>query len=287
MHFLNRDRGSCQYHGEYLQLSIRGKLVLLHHLESQSDLSTPAYQFSRERLGSLDCGVVRPVDQGRKIRSLAVFCHGFGAGGDDLVGLAGELLQLANLEEATMLLFPAAPLSLEAEGIPGGRAWWNLSVQRLLNAMEAGHFEAIREEIPAGIDSAREMLVEAIQHGLEKAGLDEQRLLLGGFSQGAMLCVDTALRGLARPPAMLHLFSACLICESKWKPLAGNLRSTRVLQSHGRLDQVLPFQTGIWLAEMLQEAGCSVEMIEFNGVHTIPYEVIERAAGMLSELTDS
>ncbi len=244
------------------------------------------YQATRQRLGSLDCVVVAPGDSTTKISALGVFCHGFGASGEDLVGLAGELLQIAATDAGLMLVFPAAPLSLEDQGMPDARAWWLLSIQRLISALEEGRFEQVRDEVPAGIDDARQKLTETIELALQRCQLTSQQLLLGGFSQGAMVSVETALRGLKQPPAELCLYSGALICERLWKPLAAKLKSTRVLQSHGRLDPVLPLQTGIWLRDMLTQAGCAVDFVEFNGPHTIPFQAIEITAQRLSELAN-
>lgn len=247
------------------------------------------YQARRERLGPLDCVVVSPKvtdspGESPRIAGLAVFCHGFGAGGDDLVGLAGDLLQMAATDEPLMLVFPAAPLSLDEQEMPGGRAWWMLSVQRLISAMEAGRFEQIRAEVPDEIDAARASLTAVIDAALERCGLSAQHLLLGGFSQGAMLAVDTALRGLAEPPAQLCLYSGALICEPLWKPHVPRLKDTEIFQSHGRYDQILPLQTGLWLRDLLQSAPTSVDFVEFNGPHTIPSEALERTAALLSRL---
>lgn len=248
-------------------------------------MNQATYQFSRQRLGSLECGIVRPTDTSQPINALAVFCHGFGAGGDDLVGLASEILQIAP-DQSTMMVFPAAPISLEDQGMPGARAWWLLSIQRLLSALEDGRYDQVRDEVPEGIDAAREKLVETIESALSLCGLDESRLLLAGFSQGAMLSVDTALRGLNTPPRNLCLYSGCMICERLWKPQAAKLSSTEIFQSHGRLDPILPLQTGKWLAEMLEDGGCQVEFVEFNGVHTIPMQAYERTAQMLASMNE-
>lgn len=248
------------------------------------------YRAYRERLGSLDCVLVGPQENpggpALPIRTVGVFCHGFGAGGDDLVGLAGELLQAQPADRGCLLVFPAAPLSLDDQGIPGGRAWWLLSIQRLIAAMEDGHYEQIRQEIPEGIDAARQALTEVIHTVLARYGLTTQQLLLGGFSQGAMLAVDTALRGLEQPPAVLCLYSGALICEPKWKPLAARLAATQILQSHGRYDPILPLQAGLWLRDMLQGAQCSVDFIDFNGPHTIPMAAVERTAQLLCSCSD-
>jgi phospholipase/carboxylesterase len=248
-------------------------------------LNAIKYAARRERIGSLDCVVVGPEANGDSpvtpISQVGIFCHGFGASGDDLVGLAGELLHNADASRGCMLVFPAATLSLEPQGMPDGRAWWLLSIQRLISAMEDGRYEQIRQEVPEGIDDARTKLTEVIEIVLERCGLSSAQLLLGGFSQGAMLAVETALRGLAEPPAKLCLYSGALICEALWKPLATRLSNTHIVQSHGRFDPILPLQTGLWLREMLQGAGCQVDWIEFNGPHTIPQMALDRTAQLL------
>jgi len=246
-------------------------------------LSPIKYHAVREKLGELDCVSIRPEGNDPCV-AVGVFCHGFGAGGDDLVGLAAEILQVAAPERPVSLICPAAPLSLDDQGMPGSRAWWLLSIQRLISAMENGRYEQVREEVPEGIAEARKQLTNTIQLALQANGLNASQLLLGGFSQGAMLAVETALLGLAQPPQQLCLYSGALICETRWKPVAARLKTTTIYQSHGRIDPILPLQTGIWLRDMLQDAGCSVKFTEFNGPHTIPTTAIEQTAQMLAKL---
>ncbi|MEZ6133829.1 MAG: lysophospholipase [Pirellulaceae bacterium] len=241
------------------------------------------YQATRERLGSLDCVIISP-ETVEPIAGLAVFCHGFGAGGDDLVGLAGELLQVAAPQKPLVMVFPAAPLSLADQGMPGARAWWLLSIQRLMNALEEGRYEQVREEVPDGIEEARTALVESIEAAMQRYDVDESRLLLGGFSQGAMLSVETACLGLKQPPRQLCLFSGALICERRWRPVMPRLRDTKIFQSHGSTDMVLPLQTGLWLRDALTESECRVEFCQFAGPHTIPLEALEHSGKMLAEL---
>lgn len=249
-------------------------------------MSGATYSFAKEQIGELECGVIRPTDPDQPINALAVFSHGYGANGDDLVGLAPELLQIAPIEGA-VLVFPEGPISLDDEGMPGGKAWWKLSIQRLLSAIDTGQYELIREEVPEGIDEARGMIVEAINILLERFSLDSNKLMLAGFSQGGMLTMDAALRGLESPPAKMCLYSTCLICERQWKPLARKLGESSVFQSHGRIDPILPLQTGKWLTEMLNTENCDVDYFEFNGVHTIPMQAIEKTAVMLAELAST
>lgn len=244
-------------------------------------MSDFVYRTRRERLGRLDCVIVQPEGD-VSVEKVAVFCHGFGAPGTDLVGLAQELLHSAESDEPVQLIFPAAPLSLADQGMPGARAWWLLSIARLIAAMESGQFEQIREEVPEGIDSAREQLTETIEVALDRANLNESNLLLGGFSQGAMLSMDVACRGLKAAPEALCLFSGALICQSHWKDTATRLAECNIIQSHGRQDPILPFTAGEWLRDLLRAANCDVEFIAFNGPHTIPIEAIEATGRALA-----
>ncbi len=246
-------------------------------------LSELVYRAKRERLGKLDCVTVQPNGT-HAIEKVAVFCHGFGAPGDDLVNIAQELLSEITSEVAVQLIFPAAPLSLDAQGMPGGRAWWWLSIARLIAAMESGQFEQIREEVPEGIDEARASLTETLEIALERVQLTERNLLLGGFSQGAMLAMDVACRGLKEPPAALCLYSGALICERFWRTSAARLSACKIVQSHGRQDPILPFTAGAWLRDLLLEAKCKVDFVDFNGIHTIPMAAIERTARALAAI---
>jgi phospholipase/carboxylesterase len=217
---------------------------------------------------------------------VVVLCHGFGASGEDLVGIAEGLLEGSENAGGIELVFPAAPLALDEYGMPGGRAWWLLSISRLIAALDEGRYEEVREEVPPGIDEARQALTETVELLLARNNLDHRQLILGGFSQGAMLSMDVACRGLAAPPAGLCLYSGALICERQWKLTVSRLQHAKIIQSHGRQDPILPFQAGGWLRELLQKAGCQVDFVDFSGPHTIPWEAIERTQQLIVHLQD-
>ncbi len=246
----------------------------------ENKLSQISYRAQRQQLGQLNCVVVQP-ESGEEIRKIMVLCHGFGAPGEDLVGIAEELLERTASPDGVQLIFPAAPLSLDELGMPGGRAWWLLSIAKLVAAMEEGRFEQVREEVPEGIDTARNYLTETIEIALERSSLTAAQLVLGGFSQGAMLAMDVACRGLNAPPAAMCLYSGALICEKQWRLAAPKLAACQVVQSHGKQDPILPFTMGVWLRDLLLKSNCNVDFIEFNGPHTIPLEAIERTSQLL------
>lgn len=72
--------------------------------------------------------------------------------------------------------------------------------------------------------------------------LPTKRIVIGGFSQGAMLTTDVALH-LPEPPAALLVLSGTYVAEPVWKPLVANRKGLKVLQQHGTNDQV---PSSIW-----------------------------------------
>ncbi len=237
------------------------------------------------RIGRLDCQIVDYLPAGQAPQLIVVLCHGFGAPADDLVPLGSEILQAApHLADKVQFVFPAAPLSLDSQGIYGGRAWWPLDVARLAEAIERGELRDQRRHLPPELPEARDRLLEVLQQLQQETGLPLSKFVLGGFSQGSMVATEVALR-LPQSPAALIIWSGALMCEDTWRELAQKHRGLTVLQSHGTADPILPFEGALWLRDMLQEAGANVEFVQFPGAHTIPLEALRRTVALLERLT--
>ena len=234
-------------------------------------------------MGGLNCRIVQAQPDLERPDRVVILCHGFGAGGDDLVPIGPELCRLRReLLDATRFIFPEAPLSLAEQGMPFGRAWWMLDVMALQQAIQLGEFRNLRNDNPDGLPEAREKLMALIDEVRGETGLPMSRIVLGGFSQGSMLTTDVALR-LDEPPAALCVWSGTLLNETEWRELAAKRESLRILQSHGRTDPILPFEAALWLRDLFAESGFDGEFIEFPGIHTIPPEAIVRFADLLAD----
>ena len=108
----------------------------------------------------------------------------------------------------------------------------------------------------------------------------EASLVLGGFSQGAMLALDVALHQSA-PPAGLILMSGTLIADALWRPRMASLAGVPVMLSHGRDDGLLPFSAAEQMRDRLVAAGAAVDWQAFRGGHEIPPAVIDAAGKLL------
>lgn len=237
-----------------------------------------------ETIGRLRCRLLDLLPSGTRPRLVVILCHGYGASGSDLVPIGEELLEQApELGDSVQFVFPEAPLSLDRMGIPGGRAWWPIDMVKLQLANATGRYREMRQDCPAGLDESREKLLEVIRERMAGTGLSLSRIVLGGFSQGAMLTTDTALH-MDHNVGGLIAMSGTLLHEPEWRKCAAAHAGLRVLQSHGTQDPLLPFDAAESLRLVLSEAGADVEFVPFDGGHQIPMIVFERCAAFLQAL---
>jgi len=235
-------------------------------------------------IGDLTCRVVSPKDE-QPPSGIVVLCHGFGAPGDDLVGLADTLIQLQpTLGDRIQFVFPEAPLTIPE--VPGGRAWWPIDMLEMQIAIRQGNFREMRQSVPEQMPAARDKLNSVLDQLSEETGLPISRFVLGGFSQGSMLATDVTLR-MPQSPAALLIFSGTLLAEPEWRKLSPHRSGLRVLQSHGTVDPILPFEAANWLRELLTDSGLDVEFIPFQGIHTIPLEALQSSAIVIDEVLPS
>jgi phospholipase/carboxylesterase len=204
-----------------------------------------------------------------------VLLHGFGAPGDDLMPIADEL-GVANVR----FVFPAAPLELG--GLYGdSRAWWLLDLAKLERELASGTPRDRRGEIPEGMPAVRDQMSRLLDQLIVRFQIAPDRLVLGGFSQGAMLALDVALHRPTKPAALV-LMSGTLLADSEWSPRMPSLAGVPVVLSHGKTDTLLPFSIAELLRDRLREAGAAVEWVPFVGGHEIPRAVLGATAKLLA-----
>jgi phospholipase/carboxylesterase len=229
-------------------------------------------------LGGLKARVVEAP--GARPELNLVLCHGYGAPGDDLVPLGQALLEgRPRLAAGVRCVFPEAPLSLDAYGMWGGRAWWHLDMARLL---EPSEWPRLMDETPEGMPEARRMLESLVGELAAGTGLPLARTVLGGFSQGSMVATDLMLRA-ETSPAGLGILSGALVARPEWQTRAPARAGLPVFQSHGLYDDILPFAVGEALRDLLVGAGLRVHFAPFPGPHTILPEVLEGLADFLED----
>ena len=229
-----------------------------------------------EKMGPLTVRITGGTDgKGGGDGPVFVLLHGYGAPGDDLVPL-GRM----DAPWGTRFVFPEAPLSLgDPAGFGGGRAWWKIDIARLEALLERGEARDMSTETPVGLESARDKVVAMLD--TVEATLKPSKLIVGGFSQGAMLACDVALRS-ARKIDGLVLLSTTLLSEGEWRRAMPARKGMRVFMSHGGDDPLLPMSVAERLRDLLGSAGLHVTWMPFRGVHEIPPMVLEKLGEFLA-----
>jgi phospholipase/carboxylesterase len=200
-----------------------------------------------------------------------VLMHGFGAPGDDLVALA----RIIDAPHGTRFVVPEAPNAIP--GFGEGRAWWMLDMARI-ERLAQGETADLSREVPDGLAEARARVI-AMLDAVDET-LKPSKLVIGGFSQGAMLACDVALRT-ERPLAALVMLSGTFVAADEWTPLMKRRSGLSVYQSHGSADRLLPFALSEQLREALVGAGLAVTWSPFRGGHEIPPSVIDGLGSFL------
>ncbi|MCE9651110.1 MAG: alpha/beta fold hydrolase [Parvibaculum sp.] len=199
---------------------------------------------------------------GGKAEQLVILCHGYGADGNDLIGLAPHWQRL--LPNAAFIS-PNAPQRCDA-GF--GYQWFPIS--RLDPA-----------ELMRGVESAAGTLNDFIDEELARRGLDDAKLALVGFSQGTMMSLHVGLRR-AHAPAAIVGYSGALAGGDRLK---GELKGRPpVLLVHGDADEMLPVSRMHDAVRVLAEAGISVQWHVAHGVgHGIDPEGLELGGRFLRD----
>ena len=172
-----------------------------------------------------------------KASSAVIFLHGYGADGDDLLGLAEPLApHLPN----TLFLAPDAPE--ECVTNPFGRQWFPIP---WLDG-------SAPEEAAAGLARSSEDLNAFLDQVMTAEGLAASQIALLGFSQGTMMALHVAPRRAAEIAGIVG-FSGRLLAPDR---LADEARvKPPVLLIHGDADPVVPFADMSLAGEALSRAG--------------------------------
>ncbi|MCB0385184.1 MAG: serine esterase [Bdellovibrionales bacterium] len=214
-----------------------------------------------EKIGPLDC-VYLPGEEGGP---LIVFFHGYGADAWDLAPLSHEL----GVEGATWV-FPNG--TLEVPIGPGwtGRAWFQIDVQGLEKAMAAGTHREMSDLRPPEMDR---VLLD-VQKLFQALGPEDySKVIVGGFSQGAMLSTEAILSTPMKVDGAV-LLSGTLLDQAAWREKVKNRVPVDFFQSHGTQDALLSFSAAQKLEQLLREGGWRGHLRAFRGGHEIPFQVL-------------
>ena len=196
------------------------------------------------------------------VKGLVVFLHGFGADGNDLIGIGAEWRKLL---PDVAFASPHAPERCMAA--PSGRQWFPLTFRD-------------PDERRRGVIAARPTLDAFLDAELARHNLTDDRLVLVGFSQGAMMALHAGLRR-SKAPAGIIGFSGMLVSPETLKDEAVN--RPPILLIHGDRDEVIPVDALFAATDGLAAAEIPVEWHLSPGLgHGIDGEGLRQGAAFVA-----
>jgi phospholipase/carboxylesterase len=209
-------------------------------------------------------GPERPAASGTA-DSLVVFLHGYGADGNDLIGLAEPL---APYLPRTSFLAPNAPE--RCPGNPAGYQWFPIP-------WLDGSSETVAKASAERSFGLLDRWLDAVTGG----AIPPARTVLVGFSQGTMMALHVGLRR-RTPLAGIVGFSGRLLEPERLAAEIG--AAPPVLLVHGDADPVVPFASLAEAADALRAAGVETSTHVSRGMaHGIAPEGLGLALSFIRE----
>jgi phospholipase/carboxylesterase len=200
---------------------------------------------------SLNTIVLEPLSKG-KPKNAVILCHGYGGDGKDISILANYWR--AHLPD-TIFICPDAPEKCAAS--PTGFQWFDLMDQT-------------PEQILAKSLVAENKLNKLIDEVKEQNHLNANQIIIGGFSQGCMITLQTAIKRKDQINSIIGYSGRIIDADH----LSKNINSKpNVFLMHGDLDQIVTIDSLLEAKDFFGKNNYKIKTQIFkNCEHRIPTE---------------
>jgi len=200
---------------------------------------------------TLNTIILDPLSK-KKPKNAVILCHGYGGDGKDISILAGYWRTF--LPE-TIFICPDAPEKCAAS--PSGFQWFDLLDQS-------------EEQILSKSLIAENKLNQLIDEVKQKNDLNSDQIIIGGFSQGCMLTLQTGIKRKDKINSVIG-YSGKIINTDH---LSKNINSKpNIFLMHGDIDQVVTIDAFLEAKDFFKKNKYEIETKIFeNCEHRIPTE---------------
>lgn len=189
-----------------------------------------------------------PKSGGNNKPPLLLLLHGYGANEDDLFGLAPYV------DERFLVLTARAPVRIGM----GSYAWFRLGFTP----------EGILID-PQEVETARQTLREFVGEIIKAYDVDASAVFLMGFSQGAMMSLDLALREPELIAGVVAMSGRIMPTSLESTAEPDRLTGLPIFVAHGTQDGILPIAHGRATRERLSELPVSLTYREYEMGHEV------------------
>ena len=200
---------------------------------------------------SLSANVLEPLSK-IKPKNAVILCHGYGGDGKDISILAGYWRTYL---PDTIFICPDAPEKCEAS--PSGFQWFDLTDQD-------------PEQILSKSLVAENKLNKLIDEVKEGYNLLANQIIIGGFSQGSMISLQTGIKRKDKINSILGYSGKIIDLEHLSKNIVSR---PNIFLMHGDIDQVVPVDGLLEAKNFFNKNNYEIETKIFKDCeHRIPME---------------
>ncbi len=200
---------------------------------------------------SLSAIVLEPLSK-IKPKNAVILCHGYGGDGKDISILAGYWRTYL---PDTIFICPDAPEKCEAS--PSGFQWFDLTDQD-------------PEQILSKSLVAENKLNKLIDEVKESYNLLANQIIIGGFSQGSMISLQTGIKRKDKINSILGYSGKIIDLEHLSKNIVSR---PNIFLLHGDIDQVVPVDGLLEAKNFFNKNNYEIETKIFKDCeHRIPME---------------
>jgi phospholipase/carboxylesterase len=214
------------------------------------------------------------IETGGKPRSTVIWMHGLGADGNDFVPIVQEL-DLRGAPD-TRFIFPHAPM--QPVTINNGyvmRAWYDVTWGDLEGKS--------RHADEKGVRASQAAIVALVEREVAR-GIDTDRIVFAGFSQGGAIALQTGLRYRRKLAGVMALSCYLPLAESLAAEATLENRATPIFMAHGLQDNVVPYRMAALSRDVLVQHGYPVEWHDYAMAHSVCLEEIEDIGAWLRKV---
>ena len=232
-------------------------------------------RLDRFEVAGVKCIALEPANEGNY--PLVIMMHGLGDQGDSYIDV-GTFLNLPY-----RFVFPTAPppyFPAPFASVPVGFSWF--------------HLDLTFSQVSKDVASARPLFNNLVSGLRAKYQTPANRTIVGGFSQGGMLTLDSGLRyrsetgerlaGLIAMSTLLPNDNSAALPELKSVLVEASRSELPVFIAHGSNDPMIPPRLGRATRDLLKETGVKTEYFEFLGFHEINLEVLQKVKAFLERV---
>tara|TARA_B100000700_G_scaffold226302_1_gene249774 strand:- start:655 stop:1308 length:654 start_codon:yes stop_codon:yes gene_type:complete len=200
---------------------------------------------------SLNTTIINPISK-QKPKNAVILCHGYGGDGNDISILANYW---KNYLPDTIFLCPDAPEKCAVSSV--GYQWFDLMDQS-------------KQQILTKSLVAEMKLNQLIDEVKVQNNLEANKIILGGFSQGCMISLQTGIKRRDKINSIIGYSGKIIDTEHLSKNIVSR---PKVILMHGDKDEIVPINFFLEAKEFFIKNNYPIELKSFkNCEHRIPQE---------------